>query len=154
MLLIFWNSAGVVYFKLIPNGETIKAVNYCEQLNRVQQNLIRKHLVLINRKGVIVIQDNARPHSANLTRNKLKELKWEILEHPPYSPDSASSDYNLFRSMELFLRGRRFHNRLDVYNAVDKFISSKSPKFFACGIDLLPIRWQAVLDSNGEYIID
>ena len=79
MLSIFWNSAGVVHFELIPNGETIKAVNYFEQLNRVQQNLIRKHPVLINRKGVIFLQDNARPHSANLTRNKLEELKWEVL---------------------------------------------------------------------------
>ena len=26
-------------------------------------------------------------------------LKWEVLLHPPYSPDIAPSDYYLFRSM-------------------------------------------------------
>ncbi|KAG5309958.1 SETMR methyltransferase, partial [Acromyrmex insinuator] len=52
---------------------------------------------LINRKGVVFHHDNARPHISLMTRQKLRELGWEVLMHPPYSPDLALSDYHLFR---------------------------------------------------------
>jgi len=31
-----------------------------------------------------------------VTRQKLMELGWELMLHPPYSPDLAPSDYYLF----------------------------------------------------------
>jgi hypothetical protein len=31
-----------------------------------------------------------------LTQERIQELKWELLEHPPYSPDLAPSDFHLF----------------------------------------------------------
>jgi hypothetical protein len=34
-----------------------------------------------------------------MTKAAIQELDWEILPHPPYTPDLASSDYYLFRSV-------------------------------------------------------
>ncbi|EFN78228.1 Histone-lysine N-methyltransferase SETMAR, partial [Harpegnathos saltator] len=48
-------------------------------------------------------QDNARPHTSIVTRQKFRELGWEVLMHPPYSPDLAPSDYHLFLSLQNFL---------------------------------------------------
>ena len=48
---------------------------------------------------VILQHDNARPHVAKVVKTYLETLKWEVLPYPPYSPDVASSDYHLFRSM-------------------------------------------------------
>ncbi|GFY08172.1 histone-lysine N-methyltransferase SETMAR [Trichonephila clavipes] len=45
--------------------------------------------------------DNARPHTAMVTQQKLNDLGWEVLGHPPYSPDTAPSDYYLFRSLQM-----------------------------------------------------
>jgi hypothetical protein len=36
---------------------------------------------------------------------KLKDLHYELLEHPPYSPDLAPSD---FPELKFFLSGQRF----------------------------------------------
>jgi len=33
-----------------------------------------------------------------------------LLEHPPYSPDLAPSDFWLFPHLKKFLRGKRFSN--------------------------------------------
>ena len=40
-----------------------------------------------------------------MTRQKLRELDWEVLMRSSYSPDITPSDYNLFRSLQNFLRG-------------------------------------------------
>jgi len=37
-------------------------------------------------------------------------LKWEVLPHPPYSPDVAPSDYHLFRSMAHGLADQHFRS--------------------------------------------
>jgi hypothetical protein len=52
--------------------------------------------------------DNGRPHSANQTTATLRSFKWEVLQHPPYSPDLASSDFHLFGPLKHHLSGERF----------------------------------------------
>ena len=50
----------------------------------------------VNRK--IFHQDNARLHVSLMTRQKLSQLGWEVLIHPPYLPDIAASDFHLLGS--------------------------------------------------------
>jgi hypothetical protein len=39
---------------------------------------------------------------------------YELLEHPPYSPDLAPSDFCLFPKLKLFLAGRHFSSNQEV----------------------------------------
>ena len=77
-----------------------------------------------------------------MTQEKIKELQWEVLPHPPYSLDLASSDFHLFRSMKHFLRNQKFKSSDDVDLAVSQYIDLKNPKLFSDGFDQLPTRWQ------------
>jgi hypothetical protein len=47
-------------------------------------------------KGVVLLHDNARPHTAARTNALIKLFIWEIFDHSHYSPDLAPSDYHLF----------------------------------------------------------
>jgi histone-lysine N-methyltransferase SETMAR len=47
-------------------------------------------------KGVLLLHDNAPAHRALATQKKLAYLGFQCLDHPPYSPDLAPSDYHLF----------------------------------------------------------
>jgi histone-lysine N-methyltransferase SETMAR len=85
-----------LYYKLLKQGETINSECYCQQLDQLNKALHTKRPALVNRKGVIFHQDNARLHMAVNTLKKLSELGWEILIHPPYSPDTAPLGYHLF----------------------------------------------------------
>ena len=38
-----------------------------------------------------------------MTKKKIMELNWTVLQHPPYSPDLASTDYHLFGSLYTFI---------------------------------------------------
>ena len=63
---------------------------------------------MINKKGVVFHHGNARPYISWVTRQKLRELSWEVLMHPPYSPDLAPSDCHWFRSLKNSLNGVKF----------------------------------------------
>ncbi|KOC58688.1 Histone-lysine N-methyltransferase SETMAR, partial [Habropoda laboriosa] len=99
----------------------------------------KKRSVLVNNKKRILQHDNARPHAAKITQEKIKELGLELLPHPPYSPDLAPSDYHLFRSLEHTLRGKKFTNVGEVKTHFEKFFNEKSKDFFKKGIEQLPL---------------
>jgi hypothetical protein len=42
------------------------------------------------------------------TRVVMQEQQWEVLEHPPYSPDLASSDFHLFGPLKCHLSAEHF----------------------------------------------
>jgi histone-lysine N-methyltransferase SETMAR len=46
--------------------------------------------------SIVLLHDNVHLHTAACTQALLKHFNWELSDHPPYSPDLAPSDYNLF----------------------------------------------------------
>nr|CAD2209482.1 unnamed protein product [Meloidogyne enterolobii] len=145
----------IVHWKLISRGTGLNKDLYRTILDLVQI-AIDGFTVQGRRQGQVVFhQDNAPPHRANATRAHITEtLGWEILPHPPYSPDIAPSDYHLFRSMKNHLREVRFQNDTQIKNWVTDFLEAKSATtFYQRGIQKLPRKWQEVIDNNGQYIV-
>jgi histone-lysine N-methyltransferase SETMAR len=149
MLCVFWDYKGVIWYELLPYGKTITARVYSHQLHQMAQSLQEKRPM---RSKTYFLHDNAKPHTANLTKKKLKALKWEVLPHAPYSPDLAPTDYHLFRSLQHFLREKKFDDFASVKSAIESFFVSRSPDFYSDGIFKLPGRWSQVVESGGEYI--
>jgi len=88
--------------------------------------LIRKYPAWANRNRMLLQQNNAKPHTARRTKEKIKELDAiEIISHPAYGPDLAPSGYHLFRSLAHLLRGRRFDNLEQVEPDYREFFNSK-----------------------------
>ena len=87
---------------------------YIEQLRKLNNAVEEKRAELTNRKGFLFHHDNARLHTSLVTRQKLLELDWDVLPHPPYSPDLAPSDYFLFRSLQNSLNAKNFNNDDDI----------------------------------------
>lgn len=151
MLSVWWDAKGVVYFELLPHHVTITAAYYCSQLQRLNEELSK---VRPGQDKILFLHDNARPHSAKLTRLQLLEFGWELLPHPPYSPDLAPSDYHLFRALQIDLRDRHFDDRRELESYLQHFFTSKPQSFYREGIHALPARWRQVVDHNGQYIHD
>ncbi len=131
---------------------TERSIVYIEQLTKLNNAVEEKRPEFIYRKGVAFHHDNAIPHTSLVTRQPLLELGWDVLPHPPYSPDLAPSDYSLFRSLQNFLNGKSFNNDDDVKSYLIQFFANKNQKFYGRGIMMLPERWQKVIDQTGQYI--
>ena len=96
MLTVFWDSQGPVLDHYQEMDTTINSARYSEMLTDwLKPSIVSKRRGLLS-KGVVWLHDNARPHLAGHTAETLRKLKFEVMAHPPYSPDLAPSDYHLF----------------------------------------------------------
>ena len=62
---------------------------------------------------------------------------FEQLNHPPYSPDLAPSDYYLFRNLKSHLRGTRFQDDDELKAATEAWFEDQIEDFYFKGIDCL-----------------
>jgi hypothetical protein len=99
MLCIWWDMKSIIYFELLNQNQIITSDINSQQLDSLHPALLERHPYFINRKGVILQHNNARPYMAKATTDKIKTLKWEVLLHPPYSPDLGPKDYHLVQSL-------------------------------------------------------
>ena len=152
LLCVWWNVQGVIHSELLPKNQTITAELYCQQMRRLEMKIREKRPH--QNHSVILFHDNARPHIANMTRMALDDLQWEVLPHPPYSPDIAPSDFYLFRSLSNALAGVSFENDDDLENWLQEWFESKPKVFYRKGIEQLPNRWEKIVNSSGEYITE
>ena len=153
MLRIWWDIRGPIHYELLKPNEKLDSEKYCQQLDNLKSAVQKKRPAMLNRKDVILHHDNARPHAALGTRQKIAEVGWEILSHPPYSPDIAPSDYHLFLFLQNFSTGKKFKNEEDVERVLVQFFASKDETFFKNGIYKLLSCWQQIINNNGNYII-
>lgn len=99
----------------------------------------------------IILHDNARAHTAAHVRRILDDYGWEVLPHPPYSPDLSPPDYNLFPLMKNKLRGIRFDSVDDVFLHAKTTIKQLQHNGHLNGISKLPERWEAAIEKEGDY---
>lgn len=151
MLCIWWNFKGLVYMDILEAGQTVTADIYKEQLTKVDLALRRQG---VDTSSTKFLHDNARPHSAKITQQKIDELGWEVLPHAPYSPDLAPSDFHLFRSMQHALDGQHFKSHDEIKLWVAHFCDSQPEEFYRRGIHSLRSRWTKVIEGDGEYLLD
>jgi histone-lysine N-methyltransferase SETMAR len=64
-----------------------------------------------------------RPPTSVLAMGKLRDLHYELLKHPPYSPDLAPSDFYLFPKLKLYLAGQCFSSNQEVITAVEGYFA-------------------------------
>lgn len=151
LLSVWWDIYGVVYWEILPPNTTINAEVYCTQLENLKATLLTQRP---EHEKIYFLHDNARPHIAKSVRKKLLLFGWELLPHPPYSPDLAPTDYHLFRSLSNHLREKIFNEEDDIEMYLRDYFDSQLQQFYYDGIHSLPVRWQEVVDNDGRYIID
>ena len=133
----------VIHWELLSNGTMITSQTYCQQLDRVAEKLDGK-------QPIFFLHDNARPHVATLTRQKLADLGWTVFPQPPYSPDWPHWFSFVPLVVEPFsekeIRQRR-RNSIGI-----RYVWKPKPReFYESGILALKSRWQRVIERNGSY---
>ena len=82
----------------------------------------------------------------------IQKCVYQLVEHPPYSPDLAPSDCYLFLKIKKGLGGHDFARDDDVMNAVDNFRKGQNGTFYTEGIHLIQDYWSKCVNVGGDYV--
>jgi [histone H3]-lysine36 N-dimethyltransferase SETMAR len=85
----------------------MNAAHYVEIFDRLRYSIKNKRRGTLSQE-IFLLHANALSHSARLVQNSLMTTGLVQLDHPPYSPDLAPSDFYLFPAMKRILRGKRY----------------------------------------------
>jgi [histone H3]-lysine36 N-dimethyltransferase SETMAR len=118
MLSLFWDASRPLLADFLSPKTTINGDYYAMLLSKLRDAIKEKRRGKL-KKGVLLLHDNAPPHKARVAQGALRQCKFEELQHPPYSPDLAPSDFHVFRQLKSDFKGRRFSDHDEVIMAVD-----------------------------------
>jgi hypothetical protein len=100
--------------------------------------------------GIILLQDNATPLHHCDVQNFMQCWGWDVLAHPPFSPDLAPCDYWLLTHVKEYLWGKWFKLEDDANIAVTATLHHLSKDVYKAAL-YLPHRWEKCAYSAGDY---
>uniref|UniRef100_A0A3Q1F823 Tc1-like transposase DDE domain-containing protein n=1 Tax=Acanthochromis polyacanthus TaxID=80966 RepID=A0A3Q1F823_9TELE len=103
-------------------------------------------------KGILLLQDNAPVHNSHVARSEARACGYEILPHPPYSPDLAPSDFHLFPAMKLFLKGKCFPDDAALISEVTSWLEDQPGVFYKNSLQSCIKRWEKCITLGGSYV--
>ena len=147
LLKVFFSTSGVHFAEFQPEGETITAQVMCTALDAVAQELQADE-----QHPAWVHMDNARPHIAKTTQNRLANLHLHAAPHPPYSPDLAPCDFYLFGHLKDAISCRVFSCYEEMRDAVFETLHKIEPKTLRGVYTKWIRRLEECVKNGGEYI--
>ncbi|QQP52895.1 Putative mariner transposase [Caligus rogercresseyi] len=151
MATLFWDARGVIHIDYLQKGRTMNGEYYTSLLDRFNEDLKKKRPHLAKKK-VLFHQDSARVHTCVVSMAKFYELRYELLPHPPYSPDLAPSDYFLFPNLKKWLAGKRFYSNNEIVSQTNTYFEDLEKSYFLEGIKFLEKRWTKCIALKGDYV--
>jgi len=150
MMIFAYDCKCVIMTDRVLSGMTVTAAYYHQFLQKLRRKMHANRPDLLE-NGVLILHDNARPHLGKDIHELLHGYSWEVLPHPPYSPDMSPPDFDLFPKLKMNMRGVRFSTLEDLSASITPRV-----RHFNCSRDLtgimdLPERWDAVIRQKGDY---
>ena len=121
MAPIYWDSQGVIMVDYLEQGRMINGAYYTGELR--------------------FLHDNAPTQTSQVAMTAATECGFEILPHPPYSPDMALSDFCLFPKLKSHLRGTHYRSCEGVMEAVNEYLMDQEKSLYFEEIRKLEQRW-------------
>lgn len=151
MATIFWDSDGVILIDYLKGQRTVTGAYYANVLRKLKEALVRKRKGKLH-GGILFHHDNAPAHSVRVAKEVLREFRWEVLPHPPYSPDLAPSDFFLFPKLKEMLKGTHFSDVEEAKNTANTWLQTSPSTFFRDSLRSWKHRLEKCLDLNGNYV--
>ena len=147
LMILFFDSTGMIYMHWVPTGQTVNKENYVEVLREFRKRFRRKRPALFKLVQWHFYQDNAPVHNSILVTDYLTKMGIKTVPQPPYSPDLAPCDFWLFPK----LRVCRYETIEEMKEAVMKVIDMLTQEDFHGAFQKLLERYNKCIAAGGDY---
>ncbi len=158
MLILFFDTKGVVHMDFLPQGDTVTGEYWVHVLGNLKESICRKRPVMWKGgfdghtdRDFILHMDNATVHVGVDALAFYGENNFDLLAHLPYSPDLAPCDHWAFPALKAKLRGTKFRTIAEAQAAVRRVLRATPKEDFEQAIYDMPIRWSKCCNAEGEY---
>lgn len=150
VMIVFFDSQGIVHHEFVPPGETITESFYCDVLRHLCESVKHKRPTLWSSKDWLLHHDIAPAHTSLLVREFLENTSIITVPHPPYSSDLAPSDFFLFPKMKY--RMKPFYESIDDFQAeLPKILKTITEEDYEGCFQSWKGRWSRCIDAKGDY---
>lgn len=118
----------------------------------MKQTIDQRRLELARKKGLLLHQDNVRPHTSMMTRSKPREPPWDVFLHTLYNPDIAPGNSCLFISISEALAGVKLTSKEAFEKTLSNFFENKEAGSYEGGSMELLSRWKQNVKQNDLYL--
>ena len=130
LMILFFDSTGMIYMHWVPTGQTVNKEDYFEVLREFRKRFRRKRPALFKSVQWHFHQDNTPVHNSILVTDYLTKMGIKTVPHPPYSTDLAPCDFWLFPKLKEKLRGCCYETIEEMKEAVTKVIGTLTQEDF------------------------
>lgn len=81
-----------------------------------------------------------------------ESFKWQVVGHPPFSPDKVLTDYHLLLIMKTFLTTQKSDSGGEVKEAVENWLKQQAPYFYYEGIQKQVPRYGKCLNVGSDNV--
>ena len=124
MASVFWDADGILLIDYLQKGQTINGTYYASLPTQ-----LREKIKIRGRGKLTKGEDHAPVHKSVIAMAAIYDCGYKLIEHPPYSPDLAPSDFHLFPKLKTAISGTHFQSYDDVIHAVDDFLNGQEKDF-------------------------
>ena len=124
MASIFWDSQGVIMIDYLEQGCTINGAYYAGKSKGLGKEITRKRRRQTDSR-CSALQDNAPVHTSQVATTAATECEFELISHPPYSPNIAPSDFFLFPKLKSHLRGTQYGSNEGIIETVNEYLATR-----------------------------
>ena len=108
LLIAFFDNKGIIHKEFVPASQTINAAFYQAVLIRLLQHIQRVRPELHRTGKWMLLHDNAPAHRVIRVHQFLVQKMVAVLDHLPYPPDLAPTDFFLFPRLKAAIEFARF----------------------------------------------
>ena len=105
MLIVFFDSCGIVHHEYAPQGQTVTKEYYLEVMHHFRDAVRCKRLDLWMALTWQLHHDNVPAHSSHLIQTFLAKNNTPQLRLSPYSSDMPPCDFWLFTKLKMLVKG-------------------------------------------------
>ena len=149
MFCIFFRTTGPVIVRYFKAGEVVNNKTYRSNCLFHLVAALKRQRSISGTKNIKFHHDNARPHIHNSVKSYLNRNHFIIMDHPPYSPDLAPSDFWLFDYIKQRLTDQRDAKSLakQITEIVNSIPKEEYEKTFQKWLE----RMKLCIKNKGDY---